>query len=85
MPSMFCSGSVDCRRSRIGRRIGSVRRYSSSLAQERKGAAAIDPGEEGGLALLELHMMRRRSSELTPIELLFQGVKDIVVDGARMP
>jgi hypothetical protein len=84
VPSMFCSGSVDCRGSRICRRIDGVRRYSSSLAQEREVAAAIDAGEEGGLAFDQLHMMRRRSRELGPVELLLQGVKDIVVDGARV-
>jgi hypothetical protein len=87
VPSMSCSGSVDCRGSRIGRRIDDVRRYSSPLAQEREGAtaAAIDAGEEGELALDQFHMMRRRSGELGPIELLLQRVKDIVVDGTRVP
>jgi hypothetical protein len=86
VPSMFRSGSVDCRRSRLGRRIDRVRRQSCPLAQEREGGAgaSIDAGEEGRLALDQLHMVRRRGSELVPVELLLQGVKDIVVDRARV-
>lgn len=84
MPSMSRSGSVDCRRSRLGRRIDRVRRYSCSLAQECKGGAgaSIDAGEEGRLTFDQLYMVRRRGSELVPVELQLQGVKDIVVDRA---
>lgn len=87
MPSMFCSGSVACRRSRLRRRIDCVRRYSSSRTQEHEGgaAAAFDDREEGALTLDQLHMMGRRGGELVPIELLLQCVKDIVIDRARVP
>lgn len=87
MSRMFRSGSVDCRGSRIGRRIDGVRRYSCARSQEREGgaSASIDASEESGLSLDQLDMMRRRSGELGPVELLLQRVKDIVVDCARVP
>lgn len=84
MPSMFCSGGVDCRGSRLGWRVDGVRRDSRSLTQERQGGAvaAHSAAEETGLTLDQLHMLRRRSGELGPVELQFQRVKDIVVDRA---
>jgi len=84
VPSMFCSGSVDCRRSRLGRRTDCVRRYSCALSQERESGPATSGEfrEEGGLSLDQLDMVRGRSGELGPVELQLQGVKDIVVDRA---
>jgi hypothetical protein len=85
VPRMLCRGSVDCRRSRFGRRIDCFRRDSHSLAQERKdgAAASIDPSEEGGLTLVQ--RLGRSHSKLGPVELLLQGVEDIVVDRALAP
>ena len=82
MPSVLCRGSMDCRRGRLRRRIDGVSRYSSSRASECEGRAAASGGfrEEGGLTLDQL--LGRSHSELGPVELLLQGVKDIVVDRA---
>jgi hypothetical protein len=82
VPSMFCRGSVDCRRSRLGRRIDGFRRDSGPLPQEPEvgAVASVDSTEEGGLTLDQL--LRRSHRELGPVELLLQGMKDIVVDRA---
>lgn len=80
MPSMFCRGSVDCRRGRLRRWIDRFRRDSHALAQERQGGAAATSREEGGLTLVQF--LGRSYRELGPVELLLQGVKDVVVDRA---
>lgn len=87
MPSMLCSGGVDRRGRRLGRWIDCVGRDSGSLAQgcEGRAIAAGSSAEEGGLTLDQFDMTRRRGGELGPVELEFQGVKDIVVDFTRVP
>ncbi len=86
MPGMFCSGGVDRRGCRLGRWSHGVRRVSRSFSQRRKGgaAASIDAREESGLALDQFDMIRRRSGELGPVEFELQGVKDIIVNRARV-
>ncbi len=82
MPGMFCSSGLACSGSRLGRRIDCVRDDSRPLAQQRK-AGAIAAGratKEAGLTLDQLHIAGRSERELGPVELLLQGVKDIVVD-----
>lgn len=81
MPSMFCRGSMDCRRCRLSRRIHGFRHHSPSFSQKPEGgAASVDSREESRLALDQF--LRRSHRELGPVELLLQGVKDIVVDRA---
>lgn len=82
MPSLFCRGSMDCRRSRLGRRIDRFRRDSGSFSQarERGAAAAGGSSEEDGLAFHQV--LRRSCGELRPVELLLECVEDIVVDRA---
>ena len=82
MPRMFRRGRVDRRRCRVGRWADGFRCDSSSLAQELKSGAAapIDAREKGGLTLVQF--AGRGHGELGPVELLLQGVKDIVIDRA---
>lgn len=82
MPSMFRSGGVDCRGRRLGRWIDCVRRDACTLAQAAQSGALVFAAavEEAGLTLD--HLLRRSHSKLGPVELLLEGVKDIVVDRA---
>lgn len=96
MSSMHRRGSVDCRRGRLGRWIDSLRLHASTLSEERQGRIAFTREREQFawfaenfaarfLAFHQLHPVRRYDRELGPVELLFQSVKDVVVDGAFSP
>lgn len=74
---MYRRGSVDCRRSRLGRWVDGFCLHASPFSQGRQKRIAS--------TFHQLHTIRRQDGELDPIELLFERVKHVVIDRAFAP